>query len=167
MKTVVGLLTSTYDLQRAILALQQVGFGPGELHFSYLRRSRESAAPHGPIAWLQAGGFLGDTMNRSDAGSLLDGTAAGATIFSLLGVVYGSAWRMGPITGGVLGILGGGLLGWLCDQLIGARRTRGSKVETLTPDSCLIVVDCADDVRLKAAEDALRDAQAVLSGTLE
>lgn len=167
MKTLVGVLTSSYDLERAVLALRQRGFEPAEIQFSYLQQQHQPWEPKGVVAWLRGGGFLGDTQARSDNASLMDGTTAGATIFSLLGVVYGSVWPMGPITGGTLGILVGGLVGWILDQAIGAPRSRGKIKEKLAPGSCLVVVHCADDNRLSNAKEALRTAQVALQGMLE
>ncbi len=167
MKTLVGIVNSTYDLKRAFLSLQRAGFGSVDLQFSYLTSQKQPWEPGTLQAWLHRGGFLGDTMDRSDGSSLMDGTTAGATIFSLLGVVYGSVLPMGPITGGVLGILGGGIVGWLLDQAIGARLSRGKKVERASPDSCLVLVRCDDDERLKAAKNALKEAQVVMQGIIE
>lgn len=150
-----------------MLALEQAGFHRSLIQWSSLRREPGPAEPKGLLGWLRQGGALGDTMYRADNVSLMDGTAAGATIFALLGLVYGSVWPMGPIAGGTLGVLVGGSVGWLLDQLVRERRSRGSAAQRLAGAGCLLLVHCADEIRAAAAEDGLRLAQAVLIGRVE
>lgn len=167
MKLVVGLVRSAYDLEQAILALKQAGFSPGDFRWINLQPEPGAKEPKGFLAFLRRGGFLGDTQYRSDNASLMDGTAAGATIFALVGIVYGSLWRMGPITGGTVGVLAGGLIGWLLDQWIHEKRSRNSLAQRLAQYGCLVLVTCNDEYRIVQAETALRQAQAVLTGASE
>ena len=167
MKLVVGLMRSAYDLERAVLALKQAGFSSGDFRWMNLQPEPGAQEPKGFLAFLRRGGFLGDTQYRADNASLMDGTAAGATIAALLGIVYGSVWRMGPITGGTLGVLVGGLVGWLVDQWIREKRSRNSLAQRLAQYGCLVLVTCKDEHRIVEAEKALRQAQAVLTGTSE
>lgn len=164
MKTVAGLVRTSYDLERAVLSLKHAGFSSGEIRWIDLQREPGASEPKGVLAFLRGGGFLGDTQFRTDNASLMDGTTAGATIFALLGLVYGSVWRMGPIAGATLGVLGGGLLGWLLDQWVREKRSRNSQEQRLDQYGCLVLVTCPDEQRVSKAQSALREAQAVLTG---
>lgn len=158
-------MRSAYDLERAILALRQAGFSGGDVRWINLEREPGAPEPRGFLAFLRSGGFLGDTQFRADNASLMDGTAAGAALFALIGMVYGSVWRMGPISGAALGVLGGGLLGWLLDQLVREKRSRHSLAQRIAAYGCLVLVTCQDEQRVDKAKSALRKAQAVLTGT--
>ncbi|MFZ5824297.1 MAG: hypothetical protein ACOY94_08220 [Bacillota bacterium] len=160
-------MRTAYDLERAVLALKQAGFSGADFRWINLQPEPGAQEPKGFLAFLRRGGFLGDTQYRSDNASLMDGTAAGATIAALLGIVYGSVLRMGPITGGTIGVLVGGLVGWLLDQWIQEKRSRNSLAQRLAQYGCLVLVTCKDEHRIVEAEKALRQAQAVLTGASE
>lgn len=166
MKLVVAFVASTYDLERAVLALQGAGFGRAELQWCELEGEQGPGEPHGLRQWLRRGGALGDTRTRADAASLMDGTTAGATIAALLGIVYGSTWPMGPVAGGTLGVLAGGLVGWLGDQWVRAWRTRGALAQQAATFGFLLVAACAEPARVPAAQGALREAQVLLTGVI-
>lgn len=115
--------------------------------------------PAGLTGWLMGGGFFGDTIQRSDGASVMDGVAAGATLGGLAGVIFGSAYIAGPVTLGVLGILGGGLVGYLLDLVIHRDKRKppglaGEKASTL------VLVDCESPARADGAEQVLRENQA-------
>lgn len=66
-----------------------------------------------------------DTIHRADGISLFDGAAVMGAIFMELGVIYGFVWDWGPITWGLIGLFGGGILGFLLDYFYG--KIRGNK----------------------------------------
>jgi len=71
--------------------------------------------------------MLLDTIHRADGISLFDGAAVLGAIFMELGVIYGFVLEWGPITWGLIGLLGGVILGFLLDYFYG--RIRGHKKE--------------------------------------
>lgn len=150
-----------------MLGLQQAGFSSGDITWINLECEPGPRQPRGLLGFFRHGGFLGDTQYRADNASLMDGTAAGATIFALVGIVYGSVWRMGPIAGGTLGIVGGGLIGWLLDQWIREKRSNQSMSRRLAQYGCLVLISCRDQTRADQARSVLREAQAVLTGEAE
>lgn len=161
-QTVVGVMLTTADLERAVLALQQRGFTSDAIRWGELEKHGKTKEPHGLREWLTLGGALGDTLRRADGISLMDGATAGATIASLLGIVYGSVWPIGPIGGGALGILAGGFIGWACDRWVRRGRSRESETDRLHKLGCIVHVSCMGHKRVKAAKTALKEAEAVL-----
>jgi len=71
--------------------------------------------------------MLLDTIHRADGISLFDGAAVLGAVFMELGVIYGFVLEWGPITWGLIGLLGGAVLGFLLDYFYG--RIRGHKKE--------------------------------------
>lgn len=57
-----------------------------------------------------------DSINYSDGRSFSDSVASLGTIGMLLGVIYGSVVYAGPVATGLLGLVGGGLLGYFLDR---------------------------------------------------
>jgi hypothetical protein len=76
----------------------------------------------GLLGWLQRGGALGDTIDRSDGVGVMDGVSIGAVMAGLLGLSWGSRMRYGPIAVGTVAMLAGGLLGYIVDRLIPEKR---------------------------------------------
>jgi len=74
--------------------------------------------------------MLLDTIHRADGISLFDGAAVLGAIFMELGVIYGFVLEWGPITWGLIGLLGGAILGFLLDYFYG--RIRGHKKKKAT-----------------------------------
>ena len=74
--------------------------------------------------------MLLDTIHRADGISLFDGAAVLGAIFMELGVIYGFILEWGPITWGLIGLLGGAILGFLLDYFYG--RIRGHKKKKAT-----------------------------------
>jgi hypothetical protein len=52
----------------------------------------------------------------------MDGVSVGAVMVGILGLVFGSRWRLGPVAYGTFGMLLGGLIGLLFDRLIPEKR---------------------------------------------
>ncbi|HWP96909.1 MAG TPA: hypothetical protein VN426_08650 [Syntrophomonadaceae bacterium] len=63
-----------------------------------------------------------DTIHRADGISLFDGAAVLGAVFMELGVIYGFVLKWGPITWGLIGLLGGAILGFLLDYYYGRIR---------------------------------------------
>ena len=74
--------------------------------------------------------MLLDTIHRADGISLFDGAAVLGAICMEFGVIYGFVLEWGPITWGLIGLLGGAILGFLLDYFYG--RIRGHKKKKTT-----------------------------------
>ncbi|WP_010096085.1 hypothetical protein [Ornithinibacillus scapharcae] len=75
-----------------------------------------------PVENLDSQQHIMDTIHRADGGSVLDGAMMSATIFSVLGTIYGFVWQWGPIIWGLLGLVGGFLLGLLVEVVINKKK---------------------------------------------
>lgn len=113
----------------------------------------------GLLGWLSRGGALGDTVDRSDGVGVMDGISMGAVFSGLLGVVWGSRLRWGPITVGTLAMLGGGILGLFIDRLIPEKRRdqyEMSRIEGLV----MVQVTVPQAAAAEAVERILKSHQA-------
>ncbi len=68
-----------------------------------------------------------DSIHRSDGISLFDGAAAMATVFGLLGAIYGFVLAWGPIIWMVIGFSFGAMVGFILDYAIGKIRSLRNK----------------------------------------
>jgi hypothetical protein len=75
-----------------------------------------------PVENLDSQTHIIDTIHRVDGGSVLDGAMMSATIFSVLGTIYGFVWHWGPIIWGLLGLVGGFLLGLIIEVVINKKK---------------------------------------------
>ena len=75
-----------------------------------------------PVVNLDSQTHIIDTIHRVDGGSVLDGAMMSATIFSVLGTIYGFIWHWGPIIWGLLGLVGGFLLGLIIEVVINKKK---------------------------------------------
>lgn len=71
-----------------------------------------------PLENLDSQTHIIDTINRVDGRSVLDGAMMSATIFAVLGTIYGFVWYWGPVIWGLIGFTGGFLLGLFIELLI-------------------------------------------------
>lgn len=160
MPTVMALFQSDHDAERAVLELSLLGFTEKDVSMVVF-----AAQPHpqegrqGLIGWLARGGFLGDTIDRSDGTSVMDGVGVGAVIFGLLGMIYGSRWHMGPVAGSTLGFLAGGVLGYVLDKVIPEKR-RDQMETSQIPGMLLLLVTASDDRRVETASRLLKATKA-------
>lgn len=90
-----------------------------ELEEKGIHRSRILAVP---MVKRKANQQLFDSIYRADGISLFDGMAAMGTVFMTLGTIYGYVWTGGPILWGLIGLLVGGILGFVLDLFIGKKR---------------------------------------------
>ncbi|HYF79025.1 MAG TPA: hypothetical protein VD973_17960 [Symbiobacteriaceae bacterium] len=158
MPIIAGLFLSTQELEKAVLHLLSEQIDGTQLKVTPLHLSANAAKPTGIISWMMMGGVFGDTIHRSDGKSVMDGIAAGATLGGLAGVIAGAAVLPGPVVLTVIGILGGGLIGFICDVLIHKPHQHGP-VPKGTKLCAILQVNCQDDNQVKLAERVLEENQ--------
>lgn len=159
MPTVMGLFRSSAELDKAVNRLLSQQFKGYQLRVVPMHRTLAAPKPKGLRAFLMRGGFFGDTIDRNDGTSLMDGVAAGATLFGLAGMMAGAALPYGPVALGTGGIMLGGLVGYLFDLLI-PEMTRREYAQAIKKASTLVLVDCDTPRQADGAEQILRDTQA-------
>lgn len=159
MPSVIGLFRSNHELEKSVLQLLSQQFQGSQLTVVPMQETKAAPKPGGIRGWLMRGGVFGDTLDRSDGTSVLDGITAGATVGGLAGVLVGAAFLPGPVALGVGGILGGGFLGWLLDLLIPENR-RQEYARALRKGSTLLQVECESPQQAEVALEILRDNQA-------
>lgn len=159
MPSVIGLFRSNHELEKTVLNLLSHQFEGSQLTVVPMQETAASPKPKGIQRWLMRGGVFGDTLDRSDGTSVLDGICAGATIGGLFGVMFGAAVLPGPVALGVAGILAGGFIGWLLDLLIPENR-RQEYAKALAKGSTLLQVECGSREQADLALTVLRENQA-------
>ncbi|KGM46320.1 hypothetical protein P9D43_14175 [Neobacillus niacini] len=75
-----------------------------------------------PLENLDSEAHIIDTIHRVDGRSILDGAMMGATIFGVLGTIYGFVWHWGPVIWGLLGLAGGFLLGLIIELAVNKKK---------------------------------------------
>lgn len=123
MPTILGLFQAADLAEQAVAELSLNGFTEkdvGIVLFSAVAPPRPGGT--GLVGWLQRGGLLGDTLDHADGVSVMDGISIGAVLLGVLGLVWGSRLGPGPVALATLGMLGGGLIGYICDRLIPEKR---------------------------------------------
>jgi uncharacterized protein YcfJ len=166
MPTVIGLFRSSYELEKAVQQLMSQRFQGSQMRVVPMQETEAAPKPKGFLGFLSRGGLLGDTLDRSDGTSVMDGTCAGATVGGLAGVIMGAAVLPGPVALGVAGILGGGLLGFLVDRIIPANR-RQEYAKALRMGSTLLHVRCLNDREVETAALILKENQAHEVGRID
>lgn len=106
-----------------------------------------------------------DTINRSDGISLFDGAMVLGTVFMVLGVVYGYILAWGPIAWGLIGLLTGGVAGFLLDTLLPKKKRKKSKIRGSSPE-VVIIINC-EKPQKDMIEDVLRKNGALGVGTMD
>lgn len=160
MPAVMALFQSPDHAERAVAELSLNGFTEKDVSmviFSATRRSPTGGK--GFLSWLGRGGLLGDSIDRSDGVSVMDGACVGAVFGGLLGLVYGVLWVYGPIALGTLGLLAGGIVGIVVDRLIPEKR-RDQLETSLIPGLIMIQVEHVLAERAEAAKRVLQANQA-------
>ncbi|RIX50097.1 hypothetical protein D3P08_21330 [Paenibacillus nanensis] len=80
-----------------------------------------------------------DTIHRVDGRSVLDGAMMGATIFSVLGAIYGFVLYWGPVIWGLIGLAGGFLIGLIIEIALSKKKLKlfgGRKSEVIIEVIC-------------------------------
>lgn len=65
-----------------------------------------------------------DSIHRVDGRSILDGAMVGATVFMVLGTIYGFIWHWGPIIWGLIGLVAGFCLGLLIELAFNKKKLK-------------------------------------------
>ena len=146
---VYGLFKPSLVLEMGISALEKEGFTGEKLLVVTLEPSKPGRQR------------LLDTMYSTDGMSLLDGTAIMASVGMVLGVIYGSVVYIGPVAMGLLGLFGGGGLGYLLDRL--SRRKNRARYDAPAGE-IIVAVRCGDKEAAARAEALMREYRAVALG---
>lgn len=75
-----------------------------------------------PLENLDSQAHVIDTIHRVDGRSLLDGAMMSATVFAVLGTIYGFVLYWGPVIWGLLGFAGGFLLGFIIELIVNKKK---------------------------------------------
>ncbi|MTV50960.1 hypothetical protein GJ688_18755 [Heliobacillus mobilis] len=149
MKYIYGLFKTSLKTELAVYALQEKGFVSDLVKVVPL----DACVKGKPV--------LIDDMYKSDGLSLFDGMAFSATVFMLLGVIFGSILYIGSITVGLFGLLLGAGFGYLIDKSI---RKRQHRTDARLIGEILLSVECKTDEEIATAETILREFQVVALG---
>jgi len=155
--TIMALFQSPFDAERAVSELSLNGFAPDDVSILVFETVKaKDPARDGLLAWLSRGGALGDTADRSDGVTALDGTGVGAVFGGLVGTALGSLSRGGPVIGMTGGMMLGGLVGYLIDRLVPERRRGLREVKEL--DGLILVrVAIREPERMAGVQRLLRE----------
>jgi hypothetical protein len=125
---IIATFDSSSYVEMALVGLQQIGIPQKNIYAASLDKRNEDVA------------FI-DTIHRSDGTSIFDVPAILATIFMLLGGVYGFILKWGPIIWSGIGFIAGFSLGFTI-KLINLKLKQNTK----TPKTdIVIIVDCKDE----------------------
>lgn len=160
MLTVAGLFHSSFELEKAVLHLLDGTVDAAQLRVIPLKPARTDKKPEGLLEWLMLGGFFGDALHRSDGKSVIDGVAAGATLGGLAGVIMGAAVKVGPVVLVVIGVLAGGLVGYVLDVLIRKHQYQSPDERRKQTSGTVLQVNCQDEQQAAAVEQILTANQA-------
>lgn len=166
MPVVLGFFRSSYELDKAVNELLSQRFQGPQIRVVPMQETEASPAPKGIRGWLMRGGFLGDTIDRADGTSIMDGVTAGAILGGLAGVMFGATVLPGPVALGVAGMLGGGLVGFLLDRAVPENR-RQEYARGLSKGRTAVLVLCQNAEAAAVADRILRENQAHEIGRLE
>jgi hypothetical protein len=96
---------------------------------------------------------LFDSIHRSDGISLVDLAAIIGTVFMLLGVIYGYKLTIGPIFGGLLGLVTGLILGFCIDYKM-TKDKKKNKANKEKQTELVLMINCSDD-KVERIQDIL------------
>ncbi|KRF08083.1 hypothetical protein ASG89_16760 [Paenibacillus sp. Soil766] len=94
-----------------------------------------------PIENLESETHIIDSIHRVDGRSILDGAMISATLFSVIGAIYGFVLYWGPIIWGLLGLTGGFFLGLMIELVINKKKIKFSasrKSEVIIEITCTV-----------------------------
>jgi hypothetical protein len=100
---------------------------------------------------------LFDTIHQADGFSMFDAAAIMATIFMLLGAIYGYVLEWGPILWGIIGAAFGGLLGFLIRYMMFKRQNGGTKKKLPTSAAEVIILLQCEKNKWETVEKLLWD----------
>ncbi|MBL0387287.1 hypothetical protein JJB07_11555 [Tumebacillus sp. ITR2] len=114
------------SLEFALYELQKLGLTETDLFAVPLDKRAEESR-------------LFDSLHRSDGISTFDGTAMCSAIFMVLGTIYGYILNWGPILWALIGIFGGGVLGFLIDFFITRPKRERNRHGAISTEVVLLV----------------------------
>ena len=85
-----------------------------------------------------------DSINQSDGVSLVDAALILGTIFMVLGVIYGFSLKWGPIIWGLIGLICGGILGFIID-IIPKKGMRNKNKVPKDSTEVIIIINCEEN----------------------
>ena len=83
-----------------------------------------------------------DSISQSDGISLIDIATVLATVFMVLGVIYGFVLKWGPVLWGLIGMLFGAFLGFIIDIIPKKKGWRNKKNVSNKKTEVVIIIDC-------------------------
>ncbi len=136
---IVSTFEHTIYLEKAITAIQMKGIAKEDILAVPMDKRNEYR-------------MMFDTLHQADGLSLIDLASILATIFMLLGTIYGFLLDFGPVFWGLVGLIAGFLLG-LAIKLFITRKLRNRQRLSKAPEVVLII-GCNED-RLDMVKDTL------------
>lgn len=98
-----------------------------------------------------------DSMYKTDGMSMVDGIAMSASVGMLLGVIYGTKIHIGSVALGLIGMVVGGIIGYILDKRI--RKNKQPKYD-FTPGEIIVIVECNNKEEAKEAEGIMKQHRA-------
>lgn len=86
-----------------------------------------------------------DSIHRSDGVSILDVPAVCATIFMLLGVIYGFQLAWGPILWGIIGLITGILIGLFIKLFNRTRQAHAPASKKKDQTEVVLMINCKEE----------------------
>ncbi len=95
-----------------------------------------------PLENLESQTHVIDSLHRVDGRSILDGAMVSATIFMLLGTIYGFILDWGPVIWGLIGIIGGFFFGLIIEIVFHKLKKSKLRLFTRPKSEVIIQVTC-------------------------
>ncbi len=111
---IIGAFNYSLHLELAISDLEKKGI------------ARDAIAGVPLDSWVEERKIL-DTIHQADGVSSFDAAALTGTFSMLLGAIYGFELYWGPVVWGLIGLITGGILGWLGDIFLTRWRRKDSQ----------------------------------------
>jgi len=134
-----------------------------ELELHKIKREKILAIPLGRKSEKRK---IFDSINQSDGISLIDISCILATIFMVLGAIYGFALVWGPIIWALIGLFSGAILGFIIDIIPKKIGKRTKKANGDLKTELVIMIDC-DINQVDAVEHTLMSNFAIGIGRFE
>ena len=98
-----------------------------------------------PMENLDTQTHIIDSIHRVDGRSLLDGAMMGASIFAVLGAIYGFVLYWGPVIWGLIGLAGGFFLGLLIELALNKKK----KLKLFSSPTSEVIIEVTCDASLQ------------------
>jgi hypothetical protein len=110
-----------------------------ELELNNIKREKILAIPLGRKAEKRK---ILDSINQSDGISFIDISTILATVFMVLGVIYGFVLKWGPVIWGLIGLMLGAVLGFIIDIIPKKKGRRNNETDGIRKAEVVIIIDC-------------------------